>query len=125
MNRLPKSLQDKKYLDGEKLFRKYYEMGEAKSIQRLANWAISVGMATHIKSTKANQRGLPAMGVWKSMWRWATLKENRDMAWEIVHQYDTVSKEKWLELAKNNVRAAWQHPTEAKRIRFMKENDWV
>ena len=117
-----------KYLDGEKLFRKYYEMGEGRSVKLLTEWAISVGMA----SSTGN---LPtAMGVWKSMWRWASLKENCELAWDIV-QGKTVGtaknrfvydRKRWeWEMINIRIPSAWQHATQHKKELFMKENGWV
>lgn len=115
-----------KYLDGEVLFRKYFEMGEAKSIKRLARWAISVGMAKPTKVSKNNPEGIPTMGVWKSMWRWASLKENRDTAWEIYKKYNSKkSFAEWVEYMKDNIHTAWQHSTEAKYNKFLKDNGWT
>lgn len=126
MNRNPNLRES--YLDGEKLFRKYFEMGEARSTVRLATWAVSIGMARPVKKgSKNNKHGLPVMGVWKAMWRWATVKENFQAAWEIYRQY--VPNASWTEyrqdIIDSKVRAAWQHPTEAKRNKFLRENGWL
>lgn len=109
-----------KYLDGEKLYRKYFEMGDAKTIDRLVRWSISQGM----KSSKGNEP--THMGVWKAMWRWASLKENKEIAWEIFRHYNFNSlRAEWdKDMVDNKIKAAWQHPTDAKYRRFLKENGW-
>lgn len=122
MKRSP-NLRDK-YLDGEKLFRQYYAMGEAKSVQKLARWAISVGMANHTKIGRYNPEGLPTMGVWKAMWRWASLQDNRETAWQIYKSNTNKSVDEWVEYMKDNIRTAWQHTTQAKYEAFLKENGW-
>lgn len=115
------------YLDGEKLFRKYYEMGDARSIVRLATWAISIGMAQPIKKTKSNPNGLPCMGVWKAMWRWASLRENFQAAWEIHQQFTPNAS--WTnyrqDMIETKIPAAWQHPVLSKREKFLRENGWI
>src|SRR5512147_842675 len=109
------------YLDGEKLFRKYYEMGDAKSTSRLAAWAIAEGMAKPVKVTKKNPNGLPVMGVWKAMWRWASLKENRVKAYQIYYdslfkQGGQMSFDEWAkDMIETKIPTAWQPPTHAKR----------
>lgn len=127
MNKRPNNLKDKSYLNGEKLFRKYFEMGEAKSVSRLAAWAIADGMAKPIKQTKQNPNGLPNMGVWKSMWRWASLKENRDTAWKIYKESQgKMSWEEWVtDMVETKIPTAWQPPTHAKRDKFLRENGWL
>lgn len=116
------------YLDGEKLFRKYYEMGEAKSTQKLARWAISVGMASHTTPSKHNKEGLPTMGVWKAMWRWATLKENKGTAFHIAitNSSKKPTMEEWIrDMIETKIPTAWQHPTDAKKDKFLRENGWL
>ena len=110
-----------KYLDGERLFRKYYEMGEDRTIQLLTEWAILDGM-TSSKGT------LPTpMGVWKSMWRWASLKENRDLAWKIYMEHcGKINYAEWkLEMIHIKVPSAWQHNSQVKRDKFLRENGWI
>jgi len=116
-----------KYLDGEKLFRKYFEMGEARTVQKLSRWAINEGMARRVKRTKDNPDGLPTMGIWKAMWRWASLMENSTIAWNIFNQYiDTVSWEEYKQdMVTHKIKAAWQHPTDKKRNKFLKDNGWI
>ncbi len=109
-----------KYLDGGKLFRKYFEMGDVKSIGRLTKFAISQNM-TSSTGQKPTQ-----MGVWKSMWRWASLKENSEIAWQIVQEYNAYKS--WSEFCadmKDKILTAWQHPTNKKYEKFLKENGWI
>lgn len=107
-----------KYLDGEILFRQYYAMGEARSINRLTKFAISQGM------TSSTGKLPTTMGVWKSIWRWASLKENRDTAWKIYKESTNKTFAEWIEYMRDNIRTAWQHPTEAKYTKFLKDNGW-
>ena len=103
-----------KYMDGGELYRKYWEMGDARNIARLVKYVQS---KTGTKPTH--------MGVWKSMWRWASLKENRDIAWEIYQKWnDDVTFEKWTVMMVERIRKAWQHPTDAKYNKFIKDNGW-
>jgi|GEM_PF-1552179 len=92
------NLKNYKFLDGEELFKKYFEeMGTARSINKLVKWCISSG--------KINpQTGKPPtrMGVWKAMWRWALLPENSSKAFEIFRKSlssdgEFVGIEKWNE----------------------------
>ena len=117
-----------KYLDGEKLFRKYYEMGDSRTITLLTEWAITEGM-TSSKGTQPTE-----MGVWKAMWRWASLKENRETAWEISKDatYGSTknpfkfTKGMWVkDMIKVKIPSAWQHATVAKKEKFMRENGWA
>jgi hypothetical protein len=110
-----------KYLDGEKLFRKYWEMGEGKSIALLTEWAITEGMTSSRGETPTH------MGVWKALWRWASMKENRELAWKIyMENGGDKSWEVWSnEIVRYKVPVAWQHPTHAKRDKFLRENGWI
>lgn len=110
-----------KYLDGEKLFRKYYEMGETRSIRMLTEWAILDGM----KSLQGHEP--TSMGVWKAMWRWASLRENHLKAWDIVSKANpTLTWGEWVkDMIEVKIPSAWQHPTIPKRERFLKENGWI
>ena len=107
------------YLDGEILFKKYFEMGAAKTVERLRRFAVSQGM----KSKDGNDP--TPMGVWKSMWRWASLKENHIKAWGI---YSKNNPDKtwndWESDLVSNMRTAWQHSNLAKYLRFLRENDF-
>jgi hypothetical protein len=110
-----------KYLDGEKLFRKYFEMGESRSINLLTEWAITEGM------TSSTGQEPTDMGIWKAMWRWASLKENKDVAWKIAFQHGgCTNPDEWeKEMVNIKIPSAWQHSTRAKRERFMRENGWI
>lgn len=108
-----------KYLDGERLFIKYFEMGDAKSISRLTRWAISEGM------TGSKGQEPTAMGVWKSMWRWASLRDNFQKAWEIYCKFNPNAS--WMDYREDmllNIKSAWQHTTNAKYKKFLQENGW-
>jgi hypothetical protein len=112
-----------KYLDGEVLFRKYFEMGDAKSYGRLARWALSEGMARKINPSKSNPDGLPHMGVWKSMWRWAST--HGDQAWKIYLEHvPDASYEQWILDMRDKILTAWQYTTNSRYERFLKEYGW-
>lgn len=110
-----------KYLDGEKLFRKYYEMGESRSFGLLAEWATLEGMKSSSGKTPT------PMGVWKAMWRWASLNENKGLAWKIYNQsVPNSSMSDWAkDMVKVKIPSAWQHQTNAKYQKFLKENGWT
>lgn len=107
-----------KYLDGEVLFRKYYEMGDARTIQRLRKFAVSQGM-----SSSTGKEPTP-MGVWKAMWRWASLKENCQSAFEIYRTWTSKEFDEWNEYMLKTIKTAWQFTTVAKYQRFLKQNGW-
>jgi len=118
----------RKYLDGEKLFHHYYvEMGGGGTFAKLRDWAISIGMINH----KGNQVIYPTpMGVHKAAWRWASLKENKDKAYDWFQCYmqatgDYCTPEEWLEFAKQKIKNAWQHPTEREFHQFLEDNGWI
>ena len=100
-------------MDGGVLYRKYWEMGDARSIGRLVKY---VEGKTGTKPTH--------MGVWKAMWRWASLRENRDLAWEIYSQWNEVTLEQWQSDMLERIRQAWQHTNKSKYEKFIKENGW-
>ena len=115
-----------KYLDAEKLFRKYIEMGEGRTIELLTEWAILEGM-----ESSTGKKPTP-MGVWKSIWRWAST--HKDEAWELAkdHTFGTKANpfkydwQRWkTEMIKIRIPTAWQHPTVAKKEKFMKEHGWL
>ncbi len=112
------NLQEK-YMDGEVLFRKYFEMGDAKSFLRLRNFCVSKGMVSPTGSAPT------AMGMWKSMWRWASLKENKDTAWEVYREFNQeVSYEDWVTSMKDKIKKAWQYRTKSRYERFLRDNGW-
>lgn len=70
-----------KYLNGEKLFKYYWEeMGNGRSCILLAKWCASQGM----KNPKTGKIPTP-MAVWFAMWRWAILKVNQEVAYKIYN----------------------------------------
>lgn len=113
-----------KFLDGEKLFRKYIEMGEDRTIELLTEWAISQGM-TSSSGIEPSQ-----MGVWKAVWRWAST--HKDSAWQIVCGQTFGTKKKRFQYTKDTfelymrevIRTAWQFSTEAKYKKFLRSNGW-
>lgn len=124
MNRNP-NLREK-YLDGEKLFKKYIEMGETRSVYLLCEYAISEGMIS-----SKGQEPTP-MGVWKAMWRWVSV--NKNIAWKYVEgvtfgnnkNSHKLSYQEWIkDMIEVKIPSAWQHPTHAKREKFLRENGWL
>jgi hypothetical protein len=107
-----------KYLDGEILFRKYFEMGGARTISKLRKFAVSQGM------TSSTGKEPTPMGVWKAMWRWASLKENCDVAYEIYHKWTNSNAAEWNEYMLKTIQTAWQFNTVFKYQRFLKQNGW-
>jgi hypothetical protein len=116
-------------------------MGQAASISRLAKWAVANGKARLIKPNQTNQGGLPCMGIWKAMWRWASLKENTKIAYEIFRDYvkvhgwtmdsdfpwhegTEISWTDWTRFIQKKIRTAWQYAP-ARHSRFLRENGWV
>jgi hypothetical protein len=119
-NRRSKKNLKEKYLDGERLFRKYWEMGESRSVRLLTEWAIIEGM-------KSSSGVEPThMGCWKSMWRWASLKGNRERAWEIYKEnVINANFGEWkLMMIRVRIPTAWQYP-KIKLNKFLRENGWT
>lgn len=129
------------YLDGKQLYKAYFEMGNGASIVRLARWAIANSMAKPTKIARYNKEGLPCMGVWKAMWRWASLKENHPEAYQIFQTYvntygwldDTdfpwpmgtvITLQDWNRFMLKKVKTAWQFAPN-RHARFLRENGWV
>lgn len=129
------------YLSGEELYRYYFSMGDGASIQRLAKWAVSEDKAKSVRISYRNKEGLPFMGVWKAMWRWASLKENRNEAYLIFSDYvrkygwldDTdfpweagsvVSLSDWHRFMLKKIKTAWQFKKESYHKRFLLRNGW-
>lgn len=121
------------YLDGEKLYRRWFEMGAGASAIRLQRWAVTEGML----SPEGNVPSV--MGVWKAMWRWASLKENKDVAKELFLDFvrnrewrlkdldlpwDGDPDELWRLFMLQKIETAWQF-TPARNKRFLKENGWI
>ncbi len=122
------------YLDGEILYKKYFSLGEATGFSKLTNFAISQKMF--------NEHGYKPtrMGVWKAMWRWASLKENQTVAFDIFSEYvrnygwmwdtdfswqkgDTVSSEDWKRFMRHKIRRAYQYD-EDEYDRYLDRNGW-
>lgn len=126
------------YLDGGVLFEKYFSMGKAASINRLATFAVASGMT---KIQYKNKNKIPRMGVWKAMWRWASLQANKDKAFSIfsdyVHNYgwewDTdfpwnpgsdVGQSDWNKYMLKMIHSAWQY-NYSREQKFLRENGWI
>lgn|SRR5574341_1396643 len=122
------------YLDSEKLFHKYFEMGNAASATKLVNYALSCGMIS-----PEGKQPTP-MGVWKAMWRWASLKDNKDRAFEIFSHYidnyewklpdndlpwDGDRQVLWHQFMMQKIKTAWQFQTKARLERFLRKNGWI
>ena len=131
---MKKKIRDS-YLDGEKLFRHYCKMGGAKSIGILRRYAVSENMFD-----PTNNKEPTRMGVWKAMWRWASLKENRDTAYQLfleTHQQDiqddewlsqyfpdSINRKDWDALMLKRIDSAWQFRTPMLRQKFLQKNGW-
>lgn len=129
------------YLPGEELYKYYFSMGAGASIQRLAKWAIANGKAKPVPPAYQNKQGLPAMGVWKAMWRWASMKNNKTDAYLVFKDYvknygwldDTdfpweigteISWQDWCNFMLRKIKTAWQYPP-GRYARFLRENGWT
>jgi hypothetical protein len=78
-----------KYLDGERLFRLYFEeMGTAGSMAKLVNFCVSEG-----KKNPKTGKPPTRMSVWKAMWTWALLPENLATARKIFDKNMSASGE--------------------------------
>lgn len=119
MSKRSDNLQEK-YMDGEVLFRKYFELGDAASFVRLRAFAISKGMVSSSGDEPTT------MGLWKAMWRWASLKENKEHAWQIYQAtHPNVSREEWDMLMLDRIKKAWQYRTNSRYEKFLKDNGWI
>jgi hypothetical protein len=114
-----------KYLDSEKLFKKYIADGETRSISSLTEFAKLNGMKSSTGQEPTD------MGVWKAIWRWAST--HKDEAWNLVKNETFGSKHKkfkydykqWEEeMIYRIIKSAWQHPTNRKYQKFLKDNGW-
>ena len=129
------------FLNGEELYTKYFSMGAQASILRLTRWALSVGMAKPVKKSFHNKEGLPCMSVWKSMWRWASMQENKDKAFELFAKHiqehgweentefpwnvgSVVERSEWNRFMAQKIKSAWQFAPK-RRERFLQENGWL
>lgn len=135
-----KKLKDP-YIAGKDLYEYYFSMGEAASIARLARWALANGKAKPVKKGPFNPEGLPMMGVWKAMWRWASLGVNKNEAYSHFQVYvlkygwldDTdfpwpvgtvISLKDWHDFMQKKIRTAWQYEP-VRHERFLRENGWI
>jgi len=121
------------FLDGEKLFRQYFLMGDGASAKRLQRFAVSSGMLS------PEGREPTVMGCWKAMWRWASLKENKDTAFSIFLEHykkrgwknfdpdltwDGDPQELWKQFMLQKIQSAYQF-NRRRHERFLKENGWL
>jgi len=123
------------FLDGEVLFTKYFSMGAASSVSVLTRFAIANGM----RDSRGNNP--TRMGVWKAMWRWASLEQNKSKAFEIFNKYidehgwvwgdrelqwDGGNRhDLWQRFMLQKIKSAWQYKTPAMENRFLKKNGWT
>lgn len=109
---------DKKYLDGEQLFKVYWqEMGSARSTVRLQRWCLA-----HSIVNPKTQNVPTRMGLWKAMWRWAS--ENRDIAYTVWRESTVIEdgmalptdsyKYEWDKLILKNAKTSFQNVRYAK-----------
>jgi hypothetical protein len=84
------------YIDGEKVFRYYWEvMGTARSYIKLSKWAKTEGM-----SNPTTGKSPTSMAVWFAVWRWAI--KNQEIAYTIYNKALSdnggfINKEQWKE----------------------------
>jgi hypothetical protein len=114
----------KNYLNGEALFKAYWEMNTAKSFKRLAVWAAEHGMTSPVTGKVPNK-----MSMYKSMYRWATRKENFDKSFEIVapifrDNAQFITKSEWKEFLKERAKSAWQHNSQKNYERFLRQHGY-
>lgn len=118
MKKRSNPILDKKYLDGEQLFKVYWqEMGSARSTVRLQRWCLA-----HSIVNPKTQNVPTRMGLWKAMWRWAS--ENRDEAFRVwisstkgLETYSTPDLEfvaEWNKLIVKNAKTSFQNVRYAK-----------
>lgn len=102
-----------KYLDGEKLYKAYWvEMGNARSYDRLVNWAAANKMVNP-KTGKTTR-----MGVWKAMYRWAV--NNPEKAYDYMNEGlrdsgEIIDRERFIQEMKEKVLTSYQSDNFTKR----------
>lgn len=113
-------------MDGEYLFKYYFEtMGASRSIIKLIEHCRSEYMI-HPEQGKPPTK----MGIYKSMWRWATLKENQRKAYEIYNNADLGNEyeyfetfEDWMAFLKDRIESAYQYKDKSYK-RFLIRNGY-
>jgi len=101
----PTNLSRIQFLDGEKLFRLYWEdMGTSRSVAKLVNFCVSEGW-TNPRTGKPPTR----MGVWKAMWSWALKPENLQKSRQMfndgmIESGILYTKEEWKEFVTTKAR---------------------
>lgn len=124
MNQRNPNLREK-YLDAERLFRKYVSDGVSRNIKSLTEWAIAEGM------TSSNGGEPTPMGCWKAMWRWAST--HKELAWELMKDETFGTKRRPIQYTREQweadmilikIPSAWQHTTKSKYDKFLREHGW-
>lgn len=75
--------QNKKYLDGEFIFRYYFiEMGSLRSVRKIVKYLKSASEITGVNPD--TDKEFTDMAIWFSMWQWAI--NNSDKAYEVFNK---------------------------------------
>jgi hypothetical protein len=105
-------VKEKKYLPGDRLYKAYMAMGDARTIGKMMRWCITnqiVNPATLSLPTR--------MGIWKAIWRWAA--ENYQEAYDIAREvYPTMDKQEWDVFLYSKSKTAFQNRREAKNHHY-------
>ena len=115
-----------KYMDGEYLFKYYFQaMGASRSLIKLIEHC-----RTEYMIHPEQGRPPTKMGIYKAMWRWATVKENQKMAWEIYKTADLGEEWNpinewgaWVDFLKERVPSAYQYDPKTYK-RFLVRNGY-
>lgn len=114
-------------MDGEYLFKYYFEtMGESRSLIKLIEHCKTEYMI-HPEQGKPPTK----MGIYKAIWRWATVKENQSKAWEIYKNCELGGEWKkiedsieWISFLKERVSSAYQYDAKTYK-RFLVRNGYT
>lgn len=94
------NLKVEKFLDGERLFKYYYEvMGDARSTSKLVEWCKTQGMVN------SKGKSPTRMGVWLAMWRYALKNEQQARKFYEGEKFSEIDNppmkdSEWLDLLK-------------------------
>ena len=116
-----------KYMDGEYLFRYYFQtMGEARSFPKLIEHCRAEYMI-HPENGKPPTK----MGLYKAMWRWATRKENQQTAWDIYKSSQLgdewtqiESWNDWIKFLEDRISSAHQFAKPSEYRNFLRYNGY-
>lgn len=114
-------------MDGEYLFRYYFQtMGEARSLPKLSEHCRQEYMIHPEHGTPPTR-----MGIYKAMWRWATRKENQQLAWEIYNSsqlgddWEEINDwNDWLSFLEERIKSAHQFAKPNEYRNFLRYNGY-